>query len=54
MEPPRYVVRITGKTRDGGLFAGTGFLVDDAGHVATCWHVVRQAADARRLRTRAL
>jgi len=47
VEAPRYVVRISGKTSKGASFNGTGFLVSPAGHVATCWHVVADAAEIR-------
>jgi len=39
-----YVVPIIGTNNDGTPFHGTGFLVDSEGHVATCWHVVKDAA----------
>src|SRR5262249_25238482 len=43
MEPPPFVVRITGKTRQGEPFPGTGFVVTLQGHVATCYHVIEHA-----------
>jgi hypothetical protein len=43
MESPKYVVRIFGKTKKGEPYTGTGFLLNSQGHVATCWHVVRDA-----------
>lgn len=43
MESPGYVVRISGTKHDGTSFNGTGFIVDKAGHVVTCWHVVSKA-----------
>ena len=45
IEPGRYVVRIFGKTEDGQSYNGTGFLLNPAGYVATCWHVVEKAAE---------
>jgi tetratricopeptide (TPR) repeat protein len=39
-----YVVPIIGTNNNGTPFHGTGFLVDSEGHVATCWHVVKDAA----------
>jgi hypothetical protein len=47
MEPPSYVVRVTGKNHDGNVFNGTGFVVGSGGLVATCWHVVKDAAEIR-------
>lgn len=47
MNRPPYVVHITGKTTDGRPLSGTGFLVSPSGHVATCWHVVSEAAEIR-------
>ena len=35
------------RRHDGASFSGTGFLVSKEGHVATCWHVVAQAAEIR-------
>jgi hypothetical protein len=37
---PSYVVHISGTTRAGQRINGTGFLVSQRGHVATCRHVV--------------
>jgi Trypsin-like peptidase domain len=45
IEPGRYVVKIFGKTEDGQNYNGTGFLLNPAGYVATCWHVVEKAAE---------
>jgi hypothetical protein len=39
------VVRVAGKTADGKAVSGTGFLVTEGAHVATCWHVVEHAAE---------
>jgi hypothetical protein len=44
MESPKYVVRVFGKTTTGKEYNGTGFLLNEKGDVATCWHVVRDAA----------
>jgi S1-C subfamily serine protease len=44
MELPLYVVRLGGRTQSDALFNGTGFLISPRGYVATCWHVVGQAA----------
>src|SRR5436309_2785165 len=44
---PPYVVRITGKKRDGSPFHGTGFLITEGGHVATCAHVIRDAVELK-------
>lgn len=41
------VVRVSGTNRDGTTFSGTGFLIDEEGRVATCWHVVADAAQIR-------
>jgi hypothetical protein len=43
MEPPPYVVRISGTKSGHTSLNGTGFIVDKVGHVVTCWHVVSQA-----------
>ncbi|WP_448698147.1 trypsin-like peptidase domain-containing protein [Mucilaginibacter sp. AW1-3] len=42
---PRYFVRITGKTVNGDVFNGSGFIVSKKGHIATCFHVVKSNAD---------
>jgi hypothetical protein len=47
MSRPRFVVRIEGRDPGGNPIHGTGFLVSDAGHVATCLHVVRGIKDLR-------
>lgn len=44
MEPPPYVVCIKcTKEHDSTPLNGTGFIVNKAGHVVTCWHVVSKA-----------
>ncbi len=43
--PPLYVVLITGKASTGKDVRGTGFIVDTAGHVVTCRHVVYPTPD---------
>ncbi|HET9978550.1 MAG TPA: trypsin-like peptidase domain-containing protein [Burkholderiaceae bacterium] len=40
IKPPLYVVRVTGVAADGAPVSGTGFIVGEGGHVATCRHVV--------------
>jgi hypothetical protein len=45
MASTQYVVRIHGKTRAGQDYNGTGFLINAQGYVATCWHVVKGAAE---------
>jgi len=45
MEPPPYVVRISGTKSGHTSLNGTGFIVDKVGHVVTCWHVVSQAEE---------
>jgi Trypsin-like peptidase domain/NB-ARC domain len=48
LKPPLYVVRITGDG-DGVAASGTGFVVTERGHVATCLHVARPAGCAEPL-----
>ncbi len=38
------VVSLAGKNKDGDV-SGSGFLIDDAGHVVTNWHVVEGVGD---------
>jgi hypothetical protein len=45
MSPPKYVVRVSGLNKDGKEEFGTGFLISDSGHVATCWHIVENLTD---------
>lgn len=47
LKPPLYVVRIA--PGDGHGPSGTGFIVSEAGHVATCLHVVRISGQAEPL-----
>ena len=39
------VVSLSGTTKDGDV-SGSGFLIDEAGHVVTNWHVVDGAGDS--------
>lgn len=43
MEIPPYVVQLRGTTREGKAFNASGVLVDAAGTILTCWHVVNGA-----------